>query len=91
MIDHGRVRSTLIPEAKVMDDYSVWVNSDIKEVHITDEEGERIEYEFNQVQYSKNEYIELISAQNAEIAQELTNTQLALCDIYEMMGGVLNG
>ena len=30
MVDYGKVRSTVKPEEKVVDDYSVWVNSDIE-------------------------------------------------------------
>lgn len=86
MIDYGTVRSTTKPEGKVIDDYSVWVNTGIKEIKVADENGERTEYEFNQLQYSKEEYIKLIDAKNASLEEELTNTQLALCDVYEMLG-----
>lgn len=86
MVDYGRIRSTVKPEGKAIDDYSVWVNTDIQEIQVTDENGDRTEYEFNQVQYSKEEYIKLIDEKNAEIENELTNTQLALCDVYEMLG-----
>ncbi len=86
MIDYGTVRSTAKPEGKVIDDYSVWVNTGIKEIKVADENGERTEYEFNQLQYSKEEYIKLIDAKNASLEEELTNTQLALCDVYEMLG-----
>jgi hypothetical protein len=86
MVDYGRIRSTVKPEEKVIDDYSVWVNTDIKEIKVTDENGDRTEYEFNQVQYSKEEYIKMIDEKNADLESELTNTQLALCDVYEMLG-----
>lgn len=85
MVDYGRIRSTVRPEEKVVDDYSVWVNTDIQEVQVTDEMGDRTEFEFNQVQYSKEEYIKLIDTKNAALEQQLTDTQLALCDVYEML------
>lgn len=87
MTDYGRIRSTVKPEEKVIDDYSVWVNTGIQEVQVTDENGDRTEYEFNQVQYSKEEYIKLIDAKNADLEQQVTDTQIALCDVYEMIGG----
>ena len=41
--------------------------------------------EFNQVKYSKDEYIKMISDKNAELENQLTYTQLALTEVYEMM------
>lgn len=91
MVDYGKVRSTVKPEEKVVDDYSVWVNSDIEKIEVTtsvsDEENEtHTEYEFNQVQYSKDEYIKLIDAKNAKLESTITDTQMALCEVYELMG-----
>ena len=45
------------------------------------------EFEYHLVQYSKDEYIKLIDDRNAELEEQLTDTQLALCDVYEMIGG----
>ena len=46
-----------------------------------------MEYEFNQIQYSKDEYIKLVDERNKALENELTDTQIALCDIFEMIGG----
>ena len=43
------------------------------------------EYEFNQIQYSKDEYIQMIDKRNDELEKNITDTQIALCDVYEMM------
>ena len=51
-----------------------------------DEEAEHTEYEYTQKQYAKDEYISLLDERNKALAQQLTNTQLALCDVYEMIG-----
>ena len=87
MVDYGTVRSTVEPEAKVIDDLSVWVNTDIVPV----QEGEGDEaftgFEFHQVQYSKDEYIKMIDEKNASLETHVIDTQLALCDVYEMIGG----
>jgi hypothetical protein len=88
MVNHGKVRSTVKPESMVIDEYSVWMNSDIKEIEVEDEvvtdDGKiekrtHIEYEYDMVQYTKDE---VIIAQS----QQITDTQLALCEIYESLG-----
>ena len=81
MVDHGKVRSTVRPEAWVVDDASVWVAENITPVVIGDAEnnGEpRTEHEYDLKQYGKNEYI-------AQLETQLTDTQLALCDVYELL------
>lgn len=83
MVDHGIVKSAVKPDEKVVDDYSVWLATDI----ISDDDGERTEFEYHLIQYTKDEYIKLIDEKNAELEEQLTDTQLALCDVYEMMGG----
>lgn len=83
MIDYGAVRSTVKPEKVEIDEYSVWVNSNIKEIEVQSEDGSHTEYEFNQIRYTKNEYIKLINERNTTLESQLTDTQLALCEIYE--------
>ena len=90
MVDYGKIRSTVKPEEKVVDDYSVWVNSDIKEIEvanfISDDETEtHTEFEFNQVQYTKDEYIKLIDEKNTKLENTITDTQIGLCEVYEML------
>jgi len=87
MVDHGIVKSAVRPEEKVVDDYSVWLATDITENTISDDDGERTEFEYHLVQYTKDEYIKLIDEKNAELEEQLTDAQLALCDVYEMIGG----
>lgn len=85
MIDYGAVRSTVKPDAVEIDEYSVWLNSDIKEIEMQSEDKTHTEYEFNQVRYIKDEYIKLIDERNTTLESQLTDTQLALCEIYEGM------
>lgn len=85
MIDYGKVRSTIKPDEVEIDEYSVWVNSDIKEIQVQSEDESHTEYEFNQVRYTKDEYIKLIDKRNSTLESQLTDTQLALCEIYEGM------
>ena len=79
MTDYGIVKSAVRPAEKVVDEYSVWVNTDIAETA----DG----WEYHMVQYTKDEYIKLMDEKNTELESQLTDAQLALCDVYEMMGG----
>lgn len=88
MIKYEKIRSTEKPETMVIDEYSVWLHENINEVEVEDivifeEETEEIrthiEYEFDIIQYEKNEYI-------LSQAQQITDTELALCEIYESLG-----
>lgn len=83
MIDYGTVKSTIKPDKIEIDEYSVWVNSNIKEIEVQSEDESYTEYEFNQVRYTKDEYIKLIDKRNSTLESQLTDTQLALCEIYE--------
>lgn len=85
MIDYGTVRSTVKPDKVEIDEYSVWVNSDITEIEVQSEDESHTEYEFNQVRYTKDEYIKMIDERNSTLESQLTDTQLALCEIYEGM------
>lgn len=87
MTEYKNVQSTIKPKEMEIDEYSVWVSKDIRERTVTDENGSHTEYEYNQTQYSKDEYIKLMSEQNKALENELTDTQIALCDIFEMIGG----
>ena len=85
MIDYGKVRSTVKPDEVEIDEYSVWVNNDIKEIEVQSENKTHTEYEFHQIRYTKDEYIKMINERNTTLESQLTDTQLALCEIYEGM------
>ena len=79
MIDYGIAKSTVRPEERKVDEFSVLVNTDIAKTA----DG----WEYHRIQYTKDEYIKLMDEKNTELESQLTNTQLALCDVYEMIGG----
>ena len=56
MVDYGITRSAVRPAEKVVDEYSVWVNTNIKETA-----GGWV---YHMVQYSKDEYIKVMDEQN---------------------------
>lgn len=88
MEQYQKVRSVQQPETKVIDDFSVWVAENITPVSEagTDEQPGFEGYEYDLTQYTKDEYIQLIDEKNASLEAEITSTQLALCDVYEMLG-----
>lgn len=85
MIDYKKVRSTVNPDRVEMDEHSVWINSHIKKIEVQSENESHTEYEYNQVRYTKDEYIKLIDERNSTLESQLTDTQLALCELYEGM------
>lgn len=88
MINHGKVRSTIEPERLVIDEYSVWITENVEEIEVEDEiindkgETEKVTttmYEYDLVQYTKDEYILMQSSQ-------ITDVEMALVEIYEGLG-----
>ena len=65
---------------------TVYVHSDIQQVR-TDSQGKPTEnlWKYHEIQYNKDEYIKLLSEKNDSLDQQLTDTQLALCEVYEGM------
>lgn len=86
MIDYGKVRSTERPEPIIIDDYSVWEHTNITEVsENVGEENEFVGFEYDMKQYEKNEFILAQAQANAALEADLTDTQLALAELYESM------
>ena len=79
MTIYNEVRSTVNPDAMKIDEYSVWVAEDIRQ--------DGSEWVYTLMQYEKDEYIKLMVDKNAALEEQLTDTQIALCDVYEMIGG----
>jgi hypothetical protein len=83
----GKVRSTVKPPETEILETSVFVASDVTEVsEQIDEQNDFNGYEYTLVRYEKNEYIQKIQEQNQTIKSELLDTQMALCEVYEMLG-----
>ena len=89
MKDLGIVQSTVKPSEVDIKDTKVFIASDIKEVKEEGTDGQPgfEGYSYNLIEYDKDEYIKLLQQQNEELATEVTNTQMALCDVYELIGG----
>jgi len=86
MVNHGTVKSTVRPKELVIDEFSVWVHKNITEIsENVGEENEFIGYQYDCVQYGKDEYIQLMSEKNDSLDKQLIDAQLALCELYEGM------
>lgn len=84
MIDYGIQKSTVKPKEVEILESKVFVASDIKDTEETIN-GETVKgFEFNLKGYEKDEYIQ---HQNDDLSSQMTNAQMALCDIYELVGG----
>ena len=65
---------------------TVYVHDDIQLLKKEDEHGNPIEvYQYHEVQYDKDEYIRIQAEKNASLEEQMTQTQVALCDVYEML------
>lgn len=85
MVDHGKVRSTVEPEPLVVDEFSVWVHSNITPVEEINGKEVFIGFEYDMIQYDKDEYIKIITEKNQSMETQLIDVQLALVEIYEGM------
>lgn len=79
MIEHGKVESTVQPQALMIDDYSVWVAKDIEQVKTEEFEG----YRYGLIQYSKDEYIMELAARDSVKADAL----MELSELVAAMSG----
>ena len=88
MIDYGKQKSTVRPEELELTETKVFVNSNITEVNEDETDGQPgfTGYEFDLIEYTKDEYIKIQAEKNAALEQHVTDTQLALCEVYELMG-----
>ena len=78
MVDYGKVRSTVKPESVLIDEFSVWQHTDIQEISENiGTEDEFHGYEYNMIQYTKDEFI-LLQAQKNDELNGLVNTMLGV-------------
>ena len=76
-----------------IDDYHVYVNAGIKEIHEEAKDGDissgfdGFEIETQEI-YEKDEYIQLMAEKNSSLEEQTTDMQLALADVYEQVLGL---
>ena len=77
------VRSSIKPKNIEILKNKVFVSNNITEVEKNFDDETYTEYEYELIEYSKDEYIKLLAQKNTELENSLIETQLALCEIYE--------
>lgn len=68
---------------------SVDVNKNIKAIKVEDKESGEIfdKWQCDTYRYGKDEYIEELQRQNDDLGTQLTDTQIGLAEVYEMILG----
>ena len=92
MKEYKNTRSSIEPQGIEFTETKVFVAKNIQLITSTVEDKDIQEYQYDLIEYDKDEYIKLISDENEELKQQISDTQLALCDVYELaIGGENNG
>lgn len=87
MINYGKVQSNIEPPKIETTDNMIFIANNIQKYTTTIDDHLITGYEYDYIGYTKNEYITLLSEQNEELKEELLDTQVALCDVYELLEG----
>lgn len=87
MKQYGTQRSTVKPEDVEITELKVFTYESITEIKVKNPESddEVTMYEFTLTEYDKDEYIRIQAEKNASLEEQMTQTQVALCDVYEML------
>ena len=88
MVVRNNVRSTVKKDPLYVDEYHVHVVEGQKEVkENVGKDNEFIGYEVaTETEYTKDEYIHLVSDKNSALEEELTKTHIALTEVDELLG-----
>lgn len=87
MKNHGLTRSMDEPLAVEVTASKVFVASNVEQIIVQDEKGSHAEYQYDLTEYEKDEYIRMMNDRNEITEAELTDVQIALCDVYELILG----
>ena len=87
MINYGIQHGSVSPQPVEITATSVFLASNIQKVSRELNSYTIEEYEYELTSYTKDEYIAKLSQDNAALQQQVLETQLALCDLYESLEG----
>lgn len=79
MINHGNVQSTVKPQPFEVTTENVWVAENIQEVKTEEFEG----FSYDLTQYTLEEYTLKSIEVNKELERQVSETQMAIVEIYE--------
>ena len=85
---YKNTQSTVEPKEFEINPYKVFIAKNIQliENSSTEEEIVITLYQYDLYEYTHEEYINILRETNETLQQEILDTQMALCDIYEDMG-----
>lgn len=84
MTVYENVESAARPPELRTDDHSAYVCTDIEEVTREGKDGEpQAMYRYRMERYSLGEYVAKQAAEKADLERQLTNVQLAVCELAE--------
>lgn len=80
MIDYGKQKSTVRPEELELTETKVFVSSNVTEVNEDETDGQQgfTGYEFDLIEYDKDEYIKIQAEKNESLQNQVEVTQEAL-------------
>lgn len=80
MIDYGKQKSTVRPEELELTETKVFVSSNVTEVNEDETDGQSgfTGYEFDLIEYDKDEYIKIQAEKNESLQNQVEVTQEAL-------------
>lgn len=80
MIDYGKQKSTVRPEELELTETKVFVSSNITEVNEAETDGQQgfTGYEFDLIEYDKDEYIKIQAEKNESLQKQVDTTQEAI-------------
>lgn len=89
MRDMGIVQGSIEMAIPLVIGYdTVYVHDDIQEYQETLEDGEVItSYKYHEIQYTKDEYLQIQADKQAKLEENVTNAQMAILELYESMEG----
>ena len=82
MKQYGTQRSTVKPEDVEITESKVFSYENITEIKVKNPESDD---EFTLTEYDKDDYIRIQAEKNASLEEQMTQAQVALCDVYEML------
>ena len=89
MKELGIQKSVVKPQDAEILETKVFLASNIEEVTEIIGEEEFNVFQFELTEYSKDEYIQILSTKNQSLESQITDAYLALCDVYELVGGAV--
>lgn len=87
---YKNTQSTIEPKEFEINPYKVFITKNVQVVEnnsgVDEEKTVETFYQYDLYEYTHEEYIDILRETNETLQQEVLDTQMALCDIYEAMG-----